>query len=77
MKRSQQAGSETNWEQQTAFPIIAGAIERLYREPEKFASKRKIVPLLLRDADSRKLIETAHHHRKPEDLISHGDGALH
>jgi predicted HNH restriction endonuclease len=48
------------WVQETAFPIIASAIERLYRDPEKFISRREIVQLLLRHAFSRKLIERAY-----------------
>jgi len=46
--------------QAAAFPIIASSIERLYRDPDKFISKREIVPLLLRDTHSRNIIETAY-----------------
>jgi predicted HNH restriction endonuclease len=50
--------------QDVAFPIIASAIERLYHDPDKFVSKREIVPLLLRDTHSRKLIEAAYKRTK-------------
>src|SRR6185369_5518639 len=43
---------------ETAFPIIASAIERLYRsESGDFISKRQIGPLLLREKQSRAKIE--------------------
>jgi hypothetical protein len=52
---------KSSWVQDSAFPIIASAIERLHRrDVDKFVSKREIVPLLLRDTHSRKLIETAY-----------------
>ena len=51
---------QQKWIQTTAFPIIASAIERLHRDPEKFVSQREIVPLLLRGSHSRELIKTAH-----------------
>jgi len=61
MKRSQgNARGEPEWVQDTAFPIIASAIERLYRSPKKLISHREIVPLLLRETHSRKLIEEAY-----------------
>ena len=64
MKRSQGKARGEQWIQETAFPIIASAIERLYRDPDKFISKRQIVPLLLHDAHSRKLIEAAYKRKK-------------
>jgi predicted HNH restriction endonuclease len=48
------------WATATAFPIIAIAIERLHRDPDKFISRHEIVQLLLHDAHSRKLIEAAY-----------------
>jgi predicted HNH restriction endonuclease len=46
--------------QDTTFPIIASAIKRLHRDPEKFISRQEIVQLLLRETHSRRLIETAY-----------------
>jgi len=51
---------KSSWVQDIAFPIIAGAIERLYRDPNEFVSRQKIVQLLLRDKYSRKLIEASY-----------------
>jgi predicted HNH restriction endonuclease len=50
----------TLWVQDTAFPIIGNAIERLYREPGHFVPRHEIVRLLLSESSSRKLIETAY-----------------
>jgi predicted HNH restriction endonuclease len=49
---------KSKWDQDTAFPIIASVIERLYHGPDKYISKRDIVPVLLRDTHRRELIET-------------------
>jgi predicted HNH restriction endonuclease len=51
--------TKVEWNQEHAFPMIASAIERLYRKPGVFVSKREIVPLLLQEARSRELIEEA------------------
>src|SRR6266478_6916259 len=48
------------WVQDTAFPIIARAIERSYRDPKKFVSRKEIVQWLTHDAQTWKLIETAY-----------------
>jgi predicted HNH restriction endonuclease len=65
-KAAQTARGEPKWAQETAFLIIASAIESLSRDPDKFISRREIVQLLLHDTHSHKLIETAHKkiHRK-------------
>jgi hypothetical protein len=55
---------EPKWDQETGFPIIASAIERLYRDPETFISRREIVQLLLHDTSSRKLIERAYREKE-------------
>jgi predicted HNH restriction endonuclease len=59
-KAAQTAKTEPKWAQETAFPIIASAIERLYRDPDKFLSRREIVRLLLHDVHSRDLIGLAY-----------------
>ena len=51
---------KSRWTQDVAFPIIARAIERLYRGPTKFVARQEIVKLLLRETHSRRLIETAY-----------------
>jgi hypothetical protein len=48
------------WVQDTAFPIIASAIERLYREPGHFVPRHEIVRLLLRETHSGELIKAGH-----------------
>jgi hypothetical protein len=58
-KATQKAQGEPDVHEIT-FPLIASAIERLYRDPDKCISKREIVPLLLHDTHSRKLIEAAY-----------------
>ena len=68
-KAAQTPKGESKWVQEAAFPIIASAIERLYRDPDKFISKRQIVPLLLHDAHSRKLIEAAYKRKKRKQPI--------
>jgi predicted HNH restriction endonuclease len=61
MSPKEAAGDRQRWEQETAFPIIADAIRRLYRpDVDNFVSKREIVPMLLRDPHSRTLIEAAY-----------------
>jgi hypothetical protein len=53
------------WDRETGFPIVAKAIERLYRRDlDKFISIRQIVPLLLRD--HRALIEAAYKRKRPK-----------
>jgi len=68
-KAAQTPKGESKWVQEAAFPIIASAIERLYRDPDKFISKRQIVPLLLHDAHNRKLIEAAYKRKKRKQPI--------
>lgn len=51
---------KTAWSQQTAFPMIADAIERLHRDPDTFVPRSEVVKLLLREPKSRKLIEAAY-----------------
>jgi predicted HNH restriction endonuclease len=60
------ARGEPKWDQETGFPIIASAVERLNRDPEKFVSRAEIVKLLLRELDSRRLIDAAYK-RKPRE----------
>jgi predicted HNH restriction endonuclease len=48
------------WIQDTAFPVIASAVERLCRGPEHFVTRREIVRLILQETLTRKLIETAY-----------------
>jgi hypothetical protein len=48
------------WVQDIAFPIIASAIERMYRDPTKFVARQEIVQLLLSENRSLKLIEKAY-----------------
>jgi predicted HNH restriction endonuclease len=65
-KNQRQIKGEPKWEQETAFPIIASAIERLNRNPEKFVSRAEIVKLLLRAPDSRSLIDAAYKGKRRE-----------
>jgi predicted HNH restriction endonuclease len=58
-KSTMKKGKE-KWEQATAFPIISDAIERQYRDRDKFVSRRDIVQQLFRDAHSRQLIDVAY-----------------
>jgi predicted HNH restriction endonuclease len=60
---------QDKWTQANAFPIIASAIERLYRDPDKFISRREIVQSLLRDTHSHKLIETAYKGKKRDQSV--------
>jgi hypothetical protein len=46
--------------QDSTFPLIANAIERLHSDPAKFVSRQQITQLLLRETHSRRLVETAH-----------------
>jgi len=48
------------WVQDVAFPIIARAVERSYRDPTKFVSRQEIIRFLLLDTHSRKLVEAAY-----------------
>lgn len=57
------------WNQETGFPIIASAIEGLYRDPDEFISKRAIVPLLLHEPHSRNLIDRAYKKKSRKDSI--------
>src|ERR1700720_820474 len=54
------------WVQNTAFPIIAHAIERSYRDPKKFVTRNDLIRVLLHETHSRKLVETEYEkiHRK-------------
>jgi predicted HNH restriction endonuclease len=63
-ERQRKAKRGEQWTQETGFPIIASAIERLYRDPETFVSRREIVQLLLHHTSSRKLIERAYKEKK-------------
>jgi predicted HNH restriction endonuclease len=68
---------KSSWVQDTAFPIIASTIERLHhRDFGKFVSKREIVPLLLRDAHIRKLIETAYERKLRSQSIENYAGNM-
>jgi predicted HNH restriction endonuclease len=68
---------QDNWVQAIAFPIIASAIESLYRSDlDKFISKREIVPLLLRDTHSRTLIEKAYKKKSREGSIGKYTGNM-
>jgi predicted HNH restriction endonuclease len=76
-KAVQTTKGEPKWVRETAFPIIASAIEHLYRRDlNKFISKRQIVPLLLRETHSRKLIETAYKRKDREHSIERYAGNM-
>ena len=63
-KSQRKAKGEPKGVHEIAFPIIASAIERLPHAPDKFISKRQIVPLLLHDTHSRELVEALYKRRK-------------
>ncbi|MGB7470785.1 MAG: hypothetical protein WBW58_15575, partial [Candidatus Acidiferrum sp.] len=69
-------GKQHKWIQADAFPIIASVIERLHRDPDKFISRREIVPLLLRDKHSRKLVEKAYKRIKRKQSIEQYAGNM-
>ena len=76
-KRQRQSGGEPEWDQKTAFPIIARAIERLYRRDiDKYISKREIVPLLLRERTSLALIKAAYKEKRPKVSIDKYAGIM-
>jgi hypothetical protein len=56
------------WVQDTAFPIIARAIERSYRDPEKFVSRNEIIQWLTHDTQTWKLIERAYKKNSPQEI---------
>ncbi|HKN75276.1 MAG TPA: HNH endonuclease [Candidatus Acidoferrum sp.] len=62
--------------QDIAFPIIAGAIERLCRRPEHFVPRSEIVRLLLEELPSRRLIERAYQKTKRKKSIEKYAGNL-
>ena len=64
------------WDQETGFPIIGSAVERLNRDPEKFVSRAEIVKLLLRELDSRSLIDAAYKRKPREDPIEQYAGNM-
>jgi len=57
---------QQEWTRAIAFPIIARAIVSLHHDSAEFVSRREIVPFLLRDSHSRRLVVDAHNrnHRK-------------
>src|SRR5208337_3673349 len=69
LRRRGRADGRSEWNQIAGFPIIASAIERLSSEPDQFISKRAIVPLLLHEPHSRKLIEKAYKEKSRRDSI--------
>jgi len=75
-KAAQTAKREPKWAQETAFPIIANAVERLHRDPGKFVSRGEIVTLLLHESHSRRLIETAYRKIRRKDSIERYTGNM-
>lgn len=73
-KSQRKAKGEPKGVHEIAFPIIASAIERLYHDPDKFISKRQIVPLLL--DDSREQVETLYKRTKQKLSIAGYAGNL-
>lgn len=60
---------DAKWTQESAFPIIASAIEGLCRGPEHFVTRREIVRLLLQEPAFRKSIEAAYNKTKKDRSI--------
>lgn len=68
--------AEAVWNQNSAFPIIASAVERLHRDPRKFITRRLIVGLLLHESQSRKLIEAAYKRMQRKETIERYTGNM-
>lgn len=64
------------WVQETAFPIIAEAIERLHSEPGHFVTHREIVRFLLRQSHTRKLIEVRYKQLEVKESIEEYAGSM-
>lgn len=75
-KNQRKVKGEPKWEQETAFPIIASAIARLNRDPEKFVSRAEIVKLLLRESDSRSLVDAEYKRKRREISIERYAGNM-
>ena len=50
---------EPSWKQADVFPIIAGVIEQVYREHQRFITAQEIAARLLLDTEGRNLVEAA------------------
>jgi predicted HNH restriction endonuclease len=62
--------------QESAFPVIASAIESLCRGPEHFVTRKEIVHLLLQEQPTRKLIVAAYKETKQDRSIEKYTGNM-
>jgi hypothetical protein len=67
---------DAKWRQESAFPVIASAIESLCRGPEHFVTRKEIVHLLLQEQPTRKLIVAAYKETKQDRSIPVAPTAL-